>query len=268
VTAPAVIGSLVRDVVGGGAPRPGGAVFHAARALARGGAAARLVTRCAAGDRESLLGPLERLGLPVAWRAARTTGAFSFRYEEHHRVMSIDALADPWTPADIGGWAGEALGEAAWVQVGALVRSDFPPETIEALAASGRRLLLDAQGLARRSALGPIALDAEVPDEVLAVTTVLKLNEEEAEALAGGTDERALATLGVPEVILTLGPAGALIVAGGRTERIAPRPLAVADPTGAGDAFSIGYLLGRSRGLDPFDSAREAAGLAERLLAG
>ena len=268
MTSPAVIGSLVRDVVAGGEPRPGGAVFHAARALARRGATARLVTRCAPEDREPLLRPLEQLGLPVAWRTARATGGFSFRYEGHRRLMSIDALGDPWTPEDIGGWAGEALGDARWVQVGALVRSDFPPETIDALAANGRRLLLDAQGIARLPELGPISLDGSVPDGLLAATTVLKLNEEEAEALAGGTGQRALAALGVPEVILTLGPAGALVVAGSSAERIAPRPLAVADPTGAGDAFSIGYLLGRGRGLDPFDAAREASALVAELLAG
>ena len=36
MTAIAVIGHLTRDVVAGGEPRPGGGVFYAARALARG----------------------------------------------------------------------------------------------------------------------------------------------------------------------------------------------------------------------------------------
>ena len=34
----AVVGNLTRDVVAGATPRPGGAVFYAARALARLGA--------------------------------------------------------------------------------------------------------------------------------------------------------------------------------------------------------------------------------------
>ena len=55
---------------------------------------------------------LEELGFPVRWRPAERTTRFSFHYEGDRRIMQIDALADPWTPADIDGWVGDAIGDA------------------------------------------------------------------------------------------------------------------------------------------------------------
>nr|MBA3243741.1 hypothetical protein [Actinomycetota bacterium] len=54
----AVIGNLTRDTVDGGAPRVGGAPYHAARALRLLGGRARIVARCAEADRRALLPPL------------------------------------------------------------------------------------------------------------------------------------------------------------------------------------------------------------------
>jgi len=125
----AVIGNLVKDVVDGGLPRPGGAVFYQARAFHRIAPErdVHLVTRCAAADRELLVPPLEEFGLPLTWRPARETQAFSFHYEGEHRVMDVDALGDPWTRDDIEGWVAQAIGDASWVMVGALTRADFAP---------------------------------------------------------------------------------------------------------------------------------------------
>ena len=67
--------------------------------------------------------------------------------------MRQDSVGEPWSTER----ALEAAADATWVHVGALVRTDFPPETLAALATEGRRLLLDAQGLVRTAALGPLA---------------------------------------------------------------------------------------------------------------
>ena len=65
--------------------------------------------------------------------------------------------------------------------------------------------------------------------------TALKLNDEEAEQLCGGTDEASLRTLGIPEVVLTLGSDGALIISGDVTTRVDAVPIeGPVDPTGAG----------------------------------
>ena len=75
--------------------------------------------------------------------------------------MAIDSLADPWTPADIDGWVGDAIGDAPWVIVGALTRDDFPLETLAALTARGHGLIVDAQGLVRHGRVGPLVSDGD-----------------------------------------------------------------------------------------------------------
>ena len=186
----AVIGNLTRDVVDGGPPRVGGAPFHAARALRLLGGRAAIVARCSAADRPTLLPPLVALGVPVRWIEARSTTGFTLRYEGERRTLEIDALGEPWTQSDIG-----AVERATWVQVGSLSRADFPPDVLAALARE-RRLALDAQGLVRAGKTGPVELDGDFDETVLRHVTVLKVAEDEAEALGG--EERLLA-LGVPK---------------------------------------------------------------------
>jgi sugar/nucleoside kinase (ribokinase family) len=255
--------------VAGGPPRVGGAVYHGARAASRLGADAIVVTRCAERDRGICLAPLVELGLPVTWRPARETAAFSFHYEGDRRVMAVDAVGDPWTWGDVEGWAGEALAETTWLHVGALLRSDFAPATLRALAGAGRRLLVDGQGLVRRGEPGPLHSDGDLEAGLLASVGVLKLAEEEAILLAGGTGEAQLRALGVPEVILTLGSRGAFLVAGNTAARIPAVPVdGPVDPTGAGDAFGVAYAVARDRGLAPVDAARDAGRVVAALLDG
>jgi sugar/nucleoside kinase (ribokinase family) len=259
----AVIGSLSLDFVDGGAPRIGGAPVYAARALRALGATAVIAAKCAAPDRHLLLPPLIRLGLPVRWQDSAVSAAFSFSYEREERRMAIEAIADPWQPAE----ALDCVGDARWVQVAPLSRADFPAETLAALA-RGRRLLLDGQGLARPARLGPLVLDAEYDPELLRFVSVLKLSSDEAELLVDGYDERALGRLGVGEVVVTLGSRGCIVFADGVAELVRAHPVAAADPTGAGDAFAAGYVVAREGGAAPTAAARRAATLVSDLLAG
>lgn len=256
----ALVGNLSVDRVAGGAPRPGGLVFHAARAAVSLGADAVVVTRCAPADRGVALVPLEALGFPVTCADASETTAFSFHYEGDRRVMTVDAIGDPWTAADIDGWAGIALARCDWVLVGGLLRSHFETPAVNALAAGGRRLLLDAQGITRAAETGPLREDAGFDPALLRSLAVLKLNEEEGEILAGGLAQDQLEALGVPEVVLTLGSQGACVVAGGAMTPVPPsRADGPVDPTGAGDAFSLVYVDGRANGLEPAAAAERAA---------
>jgi sugar/nucleoside kinase (ribokinase family) len=259
----AVVGNLSRDLVEGGPPRVGGAPFWAARALRVLGARALVVARCADADRALLARPLVALGIPVLWLRGSSTAAFSFRYVGDRREMTVDSLGDPWSPEDVGG-----LGEARWVHVGALARSDFPAETLAELAAPRRQVLLDGQGLVRPARTGPLELDGDYDPEVLRHVSVLKLADEEARALVGEPEETALRALGVPEVVVTLGSRGSLVYAGGRLERVATQPVGgPIDPTGAGDAFAVAYLAARAEGHAPVASARRAGALVSGLLA-
>ncbi len=257
----AVVGNLSRDCVDGRPPRVGGAPFWAARALRVLGSPALVAAKCAGADRRALGGSLVALGVPVLWRAGETTAAFSFRYDGDRREMTVDALGDPWTPGDVRGLRG-----VRWAHVGALAQSDFPAKTLAELA-RGRRVSLDGQGLVRPARTGPLELVGDYDPEVLRHVSVLKLAEEEARVLVGEADEDALRSLGVPEVVVTLGSRGSLVFAGGRLERVRARSVTGAvDPTGAGDAFSAAYLVSRSGGHAPGAAARRASALVAGLL--
>ena len=267
MSAIALIGNLSLDRVAGGEPRPGGGVFHGARAAAAVGADVAVATRCARADREVALAPLEALGVAATCVDARETTAFSFHYEGDHRVMTVDAVGDPWTEGDVAGWAAPLVRDARWVLVAGLLRTHFPAETVAALARDGRRVLLDAQGLVRLARTGPLARDGDVARRVLEHLAVLKVSENEARILAGGTEPAALRALGVPEVVLTLGSQGALVVEPEGATPIAPHPAPDnVDPTGAGDAFSLVYLDGRARGLSPGAAAERASEAVAALL--
>jgi sugar/nucleoside kinase (ribokinase family) len=266
----AVIGNLVKDVVGGAPPRVGGAVFYQARAFSRIAPEmdVHLVTRCSVEDRDLLVPPLQAFGLPLTWRAAGETQSFSFHYEGERRVMEVDALGDPWTPADIQGWVADAIGDAPWIMVGALTRADFPAETLSALRTNRRQLLVDGQGFVRRGTLGSLVSDSDVPPESFASVRGLKLSESEACVLVGSTEPDDLRKLCVPEVVLTRGAQGTLVVTAESAEHIPAVPVdAPVDPTGAGDTFWVAYLVARSDGALPLEAARTASETTSAILA-
>ena len=169
--------------------------------------------------------------------------------------MSIGDPGAPWTLEDV-----QAVGRAEWVQVGGLTRGDFPPDVLAALARD-RRLALDGQALVRPATAGPLVLDADFDPAVLAHVTALKLNEEEVEALGG---EEAVTALGVPELLLTHGSTGALLISRGVRERIPVRRIDTATRPGAGDAFLAAYVWARASGHRPVSAARHAATTAAR----
>ena len=253
----AVIGNLTRDVVDGGAPRVGGAPYHAARALRLLGGRTRVVARCAQADRRKLLPPLVALGVPVFWREAPATAAFNLSYDGEWRTLELEDPGAPWATEDVA-----AVGRAEWIQVGALTRGDFAVDVLAALARN-RRLALDGQALVRPARTGPIALDPVFDPTLLQHVAVLKLAQDELEVLGG---EDAVAELGVPEILLTEGSAGAVLLCGGRRDRIPVRRIEGKDPTGAGDAFLAGYVWARAAGHRPVSAARNAGAIAARVL--
>jgi sugar/nucleoside kinase (ribokinase family) len=256
----AVVGNLARDVVDHGAPSPGGCPFFAAEAFQRLGEEGQIVTRFADDDRDLFAPALDALGTPVTLLPAETTSGFSLDYEGEERVMGVTGIGETWQPDD----AGALDADVRWVHVAPLLRSDFPAVTLGALA-DGRRLSLDGQGLVRTPQIGPLTTDADFDRAVLGSITTLKLSEEEARTVAGGPFDRTTATsLGVPEVLLTLGSHGAVLFTNG-TDTFVPAawPVLGVQTTGAGDAFMVAYATARTDGAGPI----EAAGRASRLVA-
>ena len=259
----AVVGNLARDVVDRGAPSPGGCPFFAAAAFRRLGEDGQIVTRFAERDRELFEPALDALGAPVTLLPAEATSGFSLDYEGEERAMGVTAIGERWQPADAEALAPDVL----WVHVAPLLRTDFPPETLAALARE-RRLSLDGQGLVRTPRVGPMTTDADFDPAVLESVTTIKLSEEEARIVAGGPFDRAsAAALGVPEVLLTLGSHGAVVFADG-TDTFVPAawPVLGVQTTGAGDTFMVGYATARAAGNDAVAAARSASRLVAETL--
>ena len=250
-------------MVNGRAPSPGGCPFFAAEAFQRLGEAGQIVTRFAEVDRALFEPALDALGAPVTLLPAAATSGFSLDYEGEERAMGVTAIGERWQPAD----AAVLAPEVRWVHVAPLLRSDFPAETLAALAA-GRRLSLDGQGLVRAPRAGPLTTDADFDRAVLESVTALKLSEEEARIVAGGPFDRATAAaLGVPEVLLTLGSHGAVLFAGGRDTFVpAAWPVLGVHTTGAGDAFMVAYAASRADGHEALPAARNASRLVAEML--
>lgn len=67
-------------------------------------------------------------------------------------------------------------------------------------------------------------------------------------------------------VVVTHGSGGATATTTGGTVRVGARRIAVADPVGAGDAFTAGWLSGWLRDLPPAAALREAAAVASLVV--
>jgi sugar/nucleoside kinase (ribokinase family) len=258
----AVVGLLSRDRVDGGPPRPGGVVYYAANALRFLGQPALIATKVGH-DEEAVA--LRELGIPVVHKQASRTIEFGIENEGDRRRLLIREPGDGFTPADVREWLGPALAGSDWVHAGALTRGDFPADTLAELR-RGRRLSFDGQGLVRSGEKGEVRLDADYDPEVLRHVDLLKLSEEETAALGLELDDRSLGSLGVREVVVTLGRDGVLVYADGLSELIPTRPVEGVDPTGAGDTFITAYLSHRRSGHSAPSAAHCANDAVRELL--
>ena len=259
----AVLGNLARDRVDGGPPQPGGCPFFAAYALRAIGGPGRIVTRCADADRPLFEGPVAALGVPVTILRSEHTSGFDHVYEGETRHTTVTEIGDPWAPADVR----HVAPDAAWAHVAPLLRSDFPAQTLTALAEDGCRVSLDAQGLVRAPRLGPLVQDADFDPAVLAPVSVLKLSEEEARIVAGGPfDTGTASSLGVAEILVTLGSHGEDVWVDGECTHLPTTPVLGVETTGAGDAFMVGYVSARAGGATPIEAAQAGSALVGQML--
>ena len=258
-----MIGPLARDVLDGRGSRIGGGPWHAGRALSALHQKAVVVAKCGEPERRPYLNRLAALGLPLSLTAEGETTSFSFSYDaEGRREMSVEGIGEPWSEADE---PERVLRRIEWVHVVPLLRDDFPPEMLERIA-HRRRVLFDGHGLVRPRRLGQLTLDSDFDPALLRHVAILKLAEEEAHAILGGDhDLEQLRGLGVPEVVVTFGAGGSLVLTRDAAVRVAARP-SRGDPTGAGDAFSIAYLSARAGGHRPISAARRASALVSALM--
>ena len=182
---------------------------------------ALVIAKCGSPERRSYLRRLAALGLPVSLSAGGETTAFSFRYDpDGRREMQVDTVGEPWSEAD---GPERALRRVEWVHVAPLLRDDFPPATLERIAYR-RRVLLDGHGLVRPRRVGALELDGDFDRALLRHVSILKLAEEEAQTILGGSSSlEKLRELGVPEVVVTFGAGGSLVLTREAAVRVTTR---------------------------------------------
>jgi sugar/nucleoside kinase (ribokinase family) len=66
-------------------------------------------------------------------------------------------------------------------------------------------------------------------------------------------------------VVVTHGSRGSTVYCGGRAEYVPAHPLPD-DPTGAGDIFSVSYVVARNAGFAPAGAARRATSVVASVL--
>ena len=235
----AVCGNVALDVINGGRPTVGGGPFHCGGGVRLLERPSFVVAKLAHEDRPLLVPPLAALGVPLVLLEAPQTASFGLNYDGETRRTEILALGEPWSPGDVA-----AVGRTAWVHVAPLMKTDFPAETLQALARD-RRVSYDGQGLVRAAELGPVRMDPTYDPEVLRHISFLKLAEEEARAILPEIADETVFGLGVPEVVVTYGSEGSVVYAKGTSTHVPCHPIRDVDLTGCGDAFGVGYLAAR-----------------------
>ena len=264
----AIIGSTAKDRVGGGPARPGGAPHYASGALEALGYQMVAVTKVARED-ETLLETLRARAVDLHVRVASSTVAFSHANDGDRRASSIDDPGQPWEPAQIEEWVAPAVADCDALHIGALSRADFSTAavaTLRTVAGPDRLLSFDAQGLVRPGRRGPVVEDGDFNHALLEYLDVLKFAEDEARAAGLTLDERSLGSLGVGEVLVTLGRRGAIVCAGGSVRPVSCKVVETADTTGAGDRFVAAYVAQRLIGAEPGPAADGAADVVADLL--
>ncbi|MFE3608594.1 carbohydrate kinase family protein [Streptomyces goshikiensis] len=244
---------------------PGGAGANAACWAARAGAPeVRLLARVGqesarwheralvdAGVRPRLvIDPAEPTGTVVALVGKDTERTF----------LTDSGAALRLTPDD---WAPALLDGAAHLHLsGYLFFADSSRElalvALRAATTRGVPVSVDPASAGFLLTLGPRRfLDA------VAGAGVLLPNEDEARLLAGLPERSGAARAAVelsrrvPLVVVTRGAAGALVAEAGRiVAEVAAQAVEAVDSTGAGDAFTGGFLAARLAGADPAEAAR------------
>ena len=239
----------------------GGAYFYGASAARRMGLKTAAVTRLAAGDFSSFA-PLADGGAMVRAIPSEHSTCLRLEYPTDNpdeRRLSVTTVAAPFEPADV-----EGIQAGVW-SVGASIRGEVSLDVLKAIAATGARIGLDAQGFVRVIRDGSLAYDREWPEKatILGLVDVFKADLVEAEILTGCGDLRKAAAellkYGDMELVLTHGD-GVIVWAGGAFHEAPFTPRSLVGRSGRGDTCLASYLAARIS-MGPREATRWAAAL-------
>ncbi len=241
----------------GDALLPGGSAYYSGQTYRALGARVRVAT--AAGPdfpRQALA------GLEVELAPAPCTTSFENRYDaDGRRSHSVSAIAPRLDPARLA---------PAWRTVDLLHLAPVIAEVeLRAWlgAVTARLVGLGVQGCVRAVLPGGEVAQPrwEFDPADLAGVSAACLGEDDLEG-QGDLLDRLVAA--VPIVALTRSDRGCDVIVRGRTRRLGVYPTREVDPTGAGDVFAAGFLLGLARGEAPLEAARLGAAAASVVVEG
>jgi len=243
----------------------GGSAWFAAQTWRRLGGAARLVTTVGTdfrADAEAFA------GVEADVRREGRTTVFHNRYEgAGPRVQWIEAAAPPVTPDRLPqGWRGADVAFLAPVfgEVDAATWAQATGARVVALGVQGWIKTAGAPVEGESDARRVVPRVWEPSRAELAGVTVAVLSDDD---LRGQGELLARLRAALPLVALTHGREGAtLFEAGGRTTHVGTYPTTEVDPTGAGDTFAAGLLLGLAEGREPVEAARLGAATASIIV--
>ena len=262
-----VVGSVNRDYVCRvpAVPRPGETVLGGELRLGSGGkggnqavAAARLgapttLVACLGSDADgrALLHDLEAAGVDTAGVETvdqlRTGAAFVMVAEDGENSIVVAPGANGRLDADFV--RDRVAGRLRPSDV-LVVQAEIPPDGVQAAMAEAARV-----GVRAVLNLAPYRA---MPESVLAMADPLVVNEGEARAVLGLTDDHPtdaseLATRlreRSRSVVVTVGGAGAVVASGDSVDLVPAEAVQVVDSTGAGDAFTGALAAALSGGAD------------------
>ncbi|MBN1770507.1 MAG: carbohydrate kinase family protein [Deltaproteobacteria bacterium] len=247
-------------------PRPGEERFVASVRATAGGALntasvaralgvdARVAHPAGDGPTGAALRMLERrIGLPAATWPVEGDPAVSLVFSGRGERTFLSAARLPTLQACPG------LPRARWIHAAGLVEARLLAGPLARARVAGAGV--SVAGSWAPAELRRLARRTDVPWDLLV------LSRREAE-LACGDARRAPERLAgaATSVVVTDGARGARGMLLGRTVRGRARKTAVVDPTGAGDAFCAGLLVGLLRGLSPSRAVALGCRSAERVL--
>ncbi|RLI52524.1 MAG: hypothetical protein DRO87_13065 [Candidatus Thorarchaeota archaeon] len=226
----------------------GGGTAYAMLAPALGALGAGIVTRVGRDFEQKYLDALKESGLDLT--GLRTSGLHTTRfvneYDAHgERTQRIEALAPPLRGED---YLPQHL-NAGIVHFCPLTADEIHLSCFQAMRPTGALISLDVQGFLRESKIGPVELrEWQDRDAVLRYVDVLKADHEEIlVAMGEESEERAVEralSLGPRIVIVTRDRRGSSIFTRhGRVDIPAVLCERLVDETGAGDTYTVGFLL-------------------------
>ncbi len=246
---------------------PGGTSFYFSNALSNMDLSYSLLTSVAATENH-IVEDLNKKGIRIEVFWGKHTVCFEniYGFDQDHRQQRVLEKADPFSIDQL------THVDAKTYHLGPLLADDIPVDMIKHLSQKGI-VSLDVQGYLREVKDRQVrAIDWTEKKAALPFVGILKANETEMEVLTGYSDihegAKALAEMGVKEVVITLGSKGSVIYSEGVFHQIpAYKPTAVIDATGCGDTYMAGYLYKKSKGASCHEAGNFAAAMATLKIA-